>query len=113
MTTAVPVINNTDKMENPKKGSAVAGANGKPQFSGRPNPLNMAYEQKVSDLDARIAVAKARLDDLKMGGSGNANGANKGARGELAEAVKKLRDELRGHQEERRRFFGSSSEVAR
>lgn len=35
---------------------------GKPKtFSGRPNPINVAYEKKMSELDTRIATTKAKL----------------------------------------------------
>jgi hypothetical protein len=35
--------------------------NGPKEKNYRPNPLAIAYEQKMSDLDARIATAKAKL----------------------------------------------------
>lgn len=37
---------------------------GKPalkNFSGRPNPIYAAHDKKMSELDARISVAKSKL----------------------------------------------------
>jgi hypothetical protein len=30
-------------------------------YSGRPNPINIAYEKKMEELDKRITDAKSRL----------------------------------------------------
>lgn len=53
MTTAVITAN---KPQGEKK----QGFAGKPPGS-RPNPVNVAYEEKMSALDLRISTAKARL----------------------------------------------------
>lgn len=34
---------------------------GKPPYVGRPNPVNVAYEKRMSELDVRISTAKERL----------------------------------------------------
>ncbi|PJF19805.1 Patatin-like phospholipase domain protein [Paramicrosporidium saccamoebae] len=93
MTTAIAT--NVATTQETGKHDAVKQENGiaKP-YSGRPNPVNVAYEKKMGELDGRIADAKARL----------ASG-NKDERTLLIEQAKKLREELRPHQEERRRLF--------
>ena len=45
-----------------KNVGAAAGSNEKRQvYSGKPNPLNVAYEKLCDDINARITKAKARL----------------------------------------------------
>ena len=51
MTTAVSSMNgNASKEKDAEKGKTY-----------RPSPMSIAYEQKMRDLDARIATAKAKL----------------------------------------------------
>jgi hypothetical protein len=60
MTTAIAT--NVDSIQETVKPDAAKQENGiaKP-YSGRPNPVNVAYEKKMVELDGRIADAKARL----------------------------------------------------
>lgn len=92
------------------QGEKKQGFAGKPPGS-RPNPVNVAYEEKMSSLDLRISTAKARLDDLFHGGSGKGTPAEKDARNALFEKVKSLREEIRPHQEARRAMFDQLNRI--
>ena len=93
--------------------AAVASINGKnmekngpKEKNYRPNPLTIAYEQKMSDLDTRITTAKAKLDDLFAGASGKGGTtAEREARQILIDQVKSLREEMRTHQDSRRNLI--------
>lgn len=56
-TAAAPIAGNKLPGGGKKEGGDFAG---KPP-SSRPNPINVAYEEKMSALDLRINTAKARL----------------------------------------------------
>lgn len=50
--------NTTATMKKEGKGENIGG---KPPYVGRPNPVNVAYEKRMSELDVRISTAKERL----------------------------------------------------
>lgn len=79
------------------------------------NPANVAFNAKIAVIDARIADIRARMDATRHGyslqGGENLSEKNRKVRGELIDKVKRLREEQKKLEDERRALFGQFNET--
>lgn len=102
-TTTTTTANLSSKVDN--KGGSKAHLKAEADLVKMPrgtHPNQIAFDRKLSDIDLKIKVLKERLDDLRLGDE--KKGDDRSEKSKLLNELKKIRDEQRVVEDERRRL---------